>query len=137
MLTQTMTTSFKAEILEGVHNLLSDVIMIALYTSNASLNADTIAYTTSGEITGTGYTAGGLVATGITVNTANNVAYVGFDNAVWNPASFTAYGALIYNSSKSNKSVAVLSFGSNKTSSSMFVIQMPPNNSTSALLRIS
>ena len=137
MLTQTITTSFKAPILEGVHDLLTDVIKIALYTSNATLNADTTVYTTTEEVVGTGYTAGGLVATGITINTSDGVAYVGFANAVWNPASFTAFGALIYNSSKANKSVAVLSFGSNKSSATSFTIQMPANNATSALLRIS
>jgi hypothetical protein len=132
-----MTTSFKAQILEGVHNLLTDVIKIALYTSNAALNADTLVYTTTEEVVGSGYTAGGLVATGITINTSDGVAYVGFSNAVWSPASFTAYGALVYNSSKGNKSVAILSFGSNKTGVSSFTIQMPANNATAALLRIS
>jgi hypothetical protein len=137
MLTQTMTTSFKAQILQGVHNLLTDVIKIALYTSNATLNADTTVYSTTEEVIGTGYTAGGLTATGITIGTSDGVAYVGFNNAVWTPASFTAYGALIYNSSKGNKSVAVLSFGANKTGASSFTIQMPANNATAALLRIS
>jgi hypothetical protein len=137
MLTQTMTTSFKAQILQGVHDLSTDVIKIALYTSNATLNADTTVYTATEEVVGTGYTAGGLVATGITINTSDGVAYVGFSNAVWNPASFTAFGALIYNSSAANKSVAVLSFGSDKASGTSFTIQMPSNNATDALLRIS
>jgi hypothetical protein len=134
---QTQTTSFKAELYQGIHDLTTDVIKIALYDGNADLNADTTAYTTSNEITGTGYTAGGKTMTGITVNTSGYTAYVGFDNVVWNPGAFTARCALIYNSSKSNKSVAVLDFGSDKTTTSTFTITMPSNTVTAALIRSS
>jgi hypothetical protein len=86
-------------------------------------------------VVGTGYSAGGKVLTGVTINTLNSVVYVNFNNAVWTPASFTAAGGLIYNVSKSNKSIAVLSFGADKTATNTFTVQMPPNTSNSALLR--
>lgn len=134
---QTQTTSFKAELYQGIHDLTTDVIKIALYTANANLNAETTAYTTTNEIVGTGYTAGGKVMTGITVNTSGYTAYVGFDNVVWTPGAFTARCALIYNSSKSNKSVAVLDFGSDKTTTTSFTITMPANTASTALIRSS
>lgn len=132
---QTQTTSFKAELYQGVHNLLVDTLKIALYTGDADLNETTTAYTTVEEISGTGYVAGGKVITGVTVNTSGYTAYVNFDNVVWNPAAFTARCALIYNSSKSNKSIAVLDFGSDKTCSGTFTIQLPANTATAALIR--
>lgn len=134
---QTQTTSFKAELYQGIHDLTTDVIKIALYTANANLNADTTAYTTTNEIVGTGYTAGGKVMTGITVNTSGYTAYVGFDNVTWNPGAFTARCALIYNSSQGNKSVAVLDFGSDKTTTTSFTITMPANTASTALIRSS
>lgn len=134
---QTQTTSFKAELYQGIHDLTTDVIKIALYTGNASLNETTTAYSTSNEITGTGYTAGGKVMTGITVNTSGYTAYVDFADVVWDPGVFTARCALIYNSSKGNKSVAVLDFGSDKTTTTTFTITMPANTATSALIRSS
>ena len=135
MIAQTVTTSFKQEMLQAGQNLLTDTLKLALYTSLATLNTDTTAYTTTGEVTGTGYSAGGIVLTGVTLNSYNGVVYVNFDNAVWSPASFTARGALIYNSSRSNKSVAVLDFGADKTATSTFTVQMPANTYTTALLR--
>ena len=134
---QTQTTSFKAQLYQGIHDLTTDVIKIALYTGDANLNADTTVYSATNEITGTGYTAGGKIMTGVTVNTSGYTAYVEFDNVVWNPGIFTARCALIYNSSKGNKSVAVLDFGSDKTSTSTFTITMPANTATSALIRSS
>lgn len=134
-LTQTMTTSFKAELPQAVHNLLTNTIKIALYTSNATLNADTTVYSTSNEVVAAGYTAGGVILTGVTIATANNIAYISFNDPSWTSA-LTARGALIYNASASNKSVAVLDFGANKTSRITFSIQMPANTSTSAVLRI-
>jgi hypothetical protein len=134
---QTQTTSFKAELYQGIHDLTTDVIKIALYTANANLNADTTAYTTTNEIVGTGYTAGGKVMTGITVSTSGYTAYVGFDNVTWNPGAFTARCALIYNSSQGNKSVAVLDFGSDKTTTTSFTITMPANTASTALIRSS
>lgn len=136
-LSQTLTTSFKAQLFEGVHNLLTDNIYIALYTALADLNEDTTIYTTSQEITGTGYTAGGKLMTGVTVSSYGNTAYVNFANVVWDPAAFTCYGALIYNASKGNKSIAVLDFGGGKTCESTFTITMPSNTYTTALIRYS
>jgi hypothetical protein len=136
MITQTATTSFKSDILQGLQALGTDTIKLALYTGDANLNADTTAYTTVGEVVGTGYTAGGQTCTNVTVNSLNGVAYVSFDNITWTSAAFTCRGALIYNSSKSNKSIAVLNFGSDKTCSSTFTITLPTNTYTSALIRI-
>lgn len=134
---QTQTTSFKSQLYQGIHDLTTDVIKIALYTGNANLNADTTVYSTSNEIVATGYTAGGKVMTGITVSTSGYTAYVNFSNVTWNPGAFTARCALIYNSSKGNKSVAVLDFGSDKTTTSTFTITMPANTATAALIRSS
>jgi hypothetical protein len=136
-ITQTWTTSFKYQILLGEHDLADDVLKIALYTSSASLGADTTVYTTTGETSGTGYTAGGVVLTNVTVSSGNGIAYVNFDNPTWSGTSFTTIGALIYNSSKSNKSIAVLDFGrSQTTTNENFVLQMPANNPTFALIRL-
>jgi len=134
-LTQTMTTSFKAELPQAVHNLLTNSIKIALYTSAATLNASTTVYTTSNEVVAAGYTAGGNVLLGVTINTANNVAYISFNNPVFN-AALTARGALIYNATAGGKSIAVLDFGADKTSAATFTITMPTNASDSAILRI-
>ena len=133
---QTLTTSFKQEVLLGVHDLDTDTIKLALYTAEASLGASTTVYGTTNEVVGTGYTAGGVILTGATVLTSGTTAYVDFDNAVWPTASFTARGALIYNASKGNKAIAVLDFGSDKTSSN-FTVTMPSNTATTALIRSS
>ena len=132
---QTQTTNFKAELYQAVHNLLTDTIKIALYTGNVSLGYSTTVYSSTNEVTGTGYTAGGVVMTGVTINTSGYVAYVNFANVVFN-ASVTARCALIYNASKGNKSICVIDFGSDKTSSN-FTITMPANTSTAALIRSS
>jgi hypothetical protein len=137
MISQTQTTSFKEELFKGIQNLSTDTLYIALYTALADIGADTTAYTTSGEITGTGYTAGGIALTGVTINTYDGTVYINFSNAVWSPASFTARGALIYNVSKANRSIAVLDFGANKTCSNSFTITMPSNTYTTALIRYS
>jgi hypothetical protein len=134
---QGQTTSFKAELYQGVHNLLTDTLKIALYTALADLNENTTVYSTSNEVVGTGYTAGGQTLTGVTIGTSGSIAYVNFSNVVWNPASFTTRCALIYNSSKGNKSIAVLDFGSDKTATNTFTITMPANTATSALIRTS
>lgn len=135
MIVQGQTTSFKAELYQGVHNLLTDTLKIALYTALADLNENTTVYSTTNEIVGTGYTAGGKTLTGVTIGTSGSIAYVNFNNVVWNPASFTTRCALIYNSSKSNKSIAVLDFGSDKTATNTFTITMPANTANSALIR--
>lgn len=134
---QTQTTSFKKELYQAIHNLSSDVLKIALYTANADLNADTTVYTASAEITGYGYSAGGKTLTGVTISSTGYTAYVNFDDVLWNPGAFTARCALIYNSSKANRSIAVLDFGSNKTSTTTFQITMPVNDATNALIRSS
>lgn len=134
---QTQTTSFKAELYQGIHDLTTDVIKIALYTANASLNADTTVYSSVNEVVATGtYVAGGATMTGITISTSGSTAYVSFANVSWT-AALTARCALIYNSTQGNKSVAVLDFGADKTSTTTFLITMPANTSTSALIRSS
>lgn len=132
---QTQTTSFKKELYQGIHDLTTDTLKIALYTANADLNEATTVYTTTAEVTGTGYTAGGVTLTGVTINSSGFTAYVDFDNVVFG-ASVTARCALIYNSSQGNKSIAVLDFGSDKTSTN-FTITMPANTATAALIRSS
>ena len=134
---QTQTTSFKAQLYQGIHDLTTDVIKIALYTANADLNADTTVYSSVNEVAATGtYVAGGATMTGITVSTSGYTAYVGFDNVSWTGV-ITARCALIYNSTQGNKSVAVLDFGADKTSTTTFLITMPANTSTTALIRSS
>ena len=132
---QTQTTSFKKELYTGVHNLSTDTLKIALYTANADLNEATTVYTTTAEVTGTGYVAGGVALTGVTINSSGFTAYVDFANVVFN-ASVTARCALIYNVTQGNKSVAVLDFGSDKTSTN-FTITMPANTASAALIRSS
>jgi hypothetical protein len=135
---QTQTTSFKAELYQAIHNLTTDTLKIALYTNSATLNETTTVYSTTNEITGTGYTAGGVVITGVTVNSSGYTAYVSFNNPSWTSASFTTRAALIYNSSKANRSIAVLDFGSDKTvSGNTFLITLPTNNASDALIRSS
>ena len=134
---QTQTTSFKKELYQGIHDLTTDVLKIALYNGTADLNEDTTAYTTTAEITGTGYSAGGKVLTGTTIGSSGYTAFVDFDDVEWSPAVFTARCALIYNSSKANRSIAVLDFGSDKTSDATFTIVMPVNDANSALIRSS
>ena len=132
---QGQTTSFKKELYEGIHDLVTDTLKMALYTSNADLNQDTTVYSATNEITGTGYSAGGNVVTGATVSSSGTTAYVNFSNVIWDPAAFTARCALLYNSSKANRSIAVLDFGSDKTTSSKFTVVMPVESATTALLR--
>lgn len=135
---QTLTTSFKLGMVQAEQNLATDVLKIALYTAFSDIGPNTLVYTTDNEVVGTGYTAGGKILTGVTIAAdANGVIYINFDNVVWSPALFTCRGALIYNSTKSNKSVAVLDFGADKTSAGTFTITMPSNTATTALLRFS
>jgi len=134
---QTMCSSFKQQLFLAQHDLSTDVIKIALYTSASSIGPDTTVYSTADEVVGTGYVAGGNTLTGVTVLLSGTTAYVDFADSTWAASAITARGALLYNSSKSNKAVAVLDFGADKTSSNTpFVIQMPTNIATTALLRI-
>lgn len=132
---QTQTTSFKSQLYQAVHNMLTDTLKIALYTAAADLNEATTIYSATNEVTGTGYVAGGVALTGVTLNTSDYTAYISFADVVFN-ASVTARCALIYNVTQGNKSVVVLDFGSDKTSSN-FTITMPANTSTAALIRSS
>ena len=143
---QTATTSFKVELLQAVHNFgptSPNTFKIALYTANANLDQSTTVYTTSDEVVGTGYTAGGntlVISTSPTSDSnasGTTTAYVSFSNTSWTSASFTARGALIYNATQSNKSVAVLDFGSDKVvSNNTFQVVFPTASATSAIVRI-
>lgn len=139
MIQQGLTNSFKQDMLQAGQDIITDTLYMALYTAFSDIGQATTAYTTDNEITGTGYTAGGELVTGATISTdtQTGTVYVNFDNVSWPGANFTARGALIYNTSKSNKSVAVLDFGSDKTfTSSNNTVTMPANTATTALIRL-
>ena len=147
-ISQTATTSFKVQLLQAVHNFgptLPNTFKVALYTASANLGPATTAYTTTNEVTGTGYTAGGNILTISTFPTSgtnsSNVptAYISFGNSQWTNATFTCRGALIYNDSVVGKpSVAVLDFGADKTvSNDVFNIIFPAPDANSAIVRIS
>jgi hypothetical protein len=134
-ITTAICNSYKQEILEGVH-ASTDTYKIALYTSSATLGAATTAYSATNEVEGTGYTAGGINLTGYSSGLASSTAYITFSDAQWSNATITARGALIYNSSKSNKAVAVFDFGENITSTSgTFTVDFPTAGAD-ALIRI-
>ena len=135
---QGLTTSFKVDMLNGKQNVASDTLKMALYTAYATLDQDTTAYTTGNEISGTGYISGGKTIANVTINSGSNTVYVSFSNVVWDPAQFTTRGALIYNATKSNASIAVLDFGSDKiqTGNNTFTVILPPDTESSALIRI-
>jgi hypothetical protein len=135
---QGLTNSFKQEMLQAGQNLATDTLKMALYTALSDIGPLTTAYTTTNEITGTGYTAGGEAVTGATISTdtQTGTVYVDFADVSWPGANFTARGALIYNVTRSNKSVAVLDFGSDKTfTSTNNTVTMPANTATTALIR--
>jgi hypothetical protein len=134
-LVQGLCSSFKQDSWLAVHDLDTDVLKMALYTSGASLGPDTTVYTATGEVVGTGYTAGGEVLANVQVLLSGTTAYVTFDNPTWSGVSFVARGALIYNTSKSNKAIAVLDFGADKTAGPNFTVQLPAATATTALLR--
>ena len=135
-----MPTSFKQELLTATHNFTAstgDVFKIALYTSSATLGASTTVYSTTNEVTGTGYTAGGNTLTNVTPTTSGTTAFTDFADTTWTTATITANGALIYNSSKSNKAVAVLAFGGDKTSTAGdFTIVFPTADASNAIIRL-
>jgi len=136
-LTQSMVTSFKVELFGGIQDLDTDTIKIALFTSAATLNAATTAYSTTNEVVGTGYVAGGNTLAGATISSSGTTAFVDFSDTTWTSATITARGALIYNSSKANRAIAVLDFGSDKTSTAGdFTVQMPVADASNALIRI-
>lgn len=140
-ISQAMPTSFKQEILQAVHNFSNpggDTFKIALYTSSATLGASTTAYTTSNEVAnGNGYTTGGNTLTSVTPTTSGTTAFTDFADTTWTNATITANGALIYNSTQSNKAVAVLAFGGDKTSTAGdFTIVFPTADASNAIIRI-
>ena len=136
---QGQCTIFKQNCLSGLENFAagtSYVYKIALYTANADLSYETTAYTTSNEVSGTGYTAGGETLTPIVPASSGHTAYVSFNNVTWTGASFTARGALIYNST-TGAAVAVLDFGNDKTATSTFTVTFPTAGATTAVIRFS
>lgn len=142
MITQGQCGSFRAELLNGYHAFSSayraaDTFKIALYVSTADLNpSTTTVYTASGEVSGTGYTAGGIVLVPTAPASSGVIAYESFADAQWTGASFTANGALIYNATQGNRAVAILAFGGNKTPvGGTFTVQFSVNGSTTSVLR--
>jgi len=138
MITQTSCTIFQQNLLNGNENFTTGTYKIALYNALANLGQQTTAYTSVNEVVGTGYTAGGQVltiSTPPTQNTQYNVTYVSFQDAVWNPASFTARGALVYNAT-TGAACFVLNFGSDKTCTTSFTVQFPTASYSSAILTI-
>lgn len=140
-ITQAMCTSFKKELLEGVHNFKNSggsTFNLALYTSSATLSAATTAYTTTNEASGTGYTAKGSALTRVDPSTSGTTALTDFSDLTFSSSSITARGALIFNDSASgDPSVVVLNFGADKTSSSGdFTIQFPTADASNAIIRI-
>jgi len=137
-ITQAMCTSFKVDLLDAEHDFGADTFYIALFTSAATLDASTTAYSVTNETSGTGYTAGGNALTVTTTPTSSGTtAYISFANTTWSTASITARGALIYNSTNANKAVAVLDFGSDKTSTAGdFTINFPTADASNAIIRI-
>ena len=153
-ITTAMATSFKSELLQGIHNFhngsgggtttttgTGNTFKIALYTSSATMSASTTAYPTTNEVSGTGYTAGGNTLTNVDPTTSGTTALTDFSDTTWSSSSITARGALIYNSSttagSANRAVAILDFGADKTSTSGdFTIQFPAADASNAIIRI-
>ena len=153
-ITQAMCTSFKSELLQGIHNFHNgsgggtttttgsgNTFKIALYTSSVTLSASTTAYATTNEISGTNYTAGGNTLTNVDPSTSGTTALTDFADTTWSTATITANGALIYNSSNTagtaNRAVAALAFGGDKTSTAGdFTIQFPAADASNAIIRI-
>lgn len=138
-ITQAMSTSFKVQLLNGQQNFSANTFKLALYTSSASLNENTTAYTSSNEVPSTGnYSAGGNTLTvSVTPTNSGNVAYISFANTSWANATITANGALIYNSSQSNAAVCVLAFGGDKTSTNgTFAVNFPTADASNAIIRL-
>lgn len=136
-ISQTMCSSFKSELFGGTHDLDTDTIKLALFTSAATLDATTTTYSTTNEVVGTGYTAGGNTLTSPVISLDGTTAIVDFADTTWAAATLTARGALIYNSSKANRAIAVLDFGADKTSTNgNFTVSFPAAAAATAILRI-
>ena len=138
MIVQGSTTTFAQNLLNGNENFTTGTYYIALYNANANLNNTIQAYTTTNEVTGNGYTAGGkplTITVTPTVDNTYNLVYLSFANVTWSPAAFTCRGALVYNYN-TKASCFILNFGSDKTCNSSFTVQFPAATSTSAILSI-
>lgn len=139
-ITQAMCTSFKKALLDGEMDFSSDTTQtfkVALYTSSATLDASTTAYTTTNEVTGTGYTAGGNTLTVVVPTTSGTTAFIDFANTTWSTATITARGALVYRSGGGNPAIAVLDFGEDKsTTAGNFTIEFPTGDAANAIVRI-
>lgn len=138
-ITQAMCTSFKKELLEGIHDFRTtgDTFKLALFTSSASLDATTTAFSVTNEVSGTGYTSGGNTLTNVNPTSSGTTAFTDFADTTFSSATITAAGALIYNSTESDAAVAVLDFGSDKTSTNGdFTIQFPTADASNAIIRI-
>jgi hypothetical protein len=136
MIVQTITTSFLVDMFKGVQDLTTDTVKMALYTADANLDANTTVYASTSEVTSANYTAGGKVCLNVTVQNYNGTVFVSFDNVSWTNVSFTCRGALIYNATQGNKSIAILNFGSDKTAGPNFTVTLPPNTANDALIRV-
>jgi hypothetical protein len=145
-ISQAMCTSFKVELLNGIHAFgttvvrgatTADTFKIALFTSSATLGATTTAYSVTNEVSGTGYTAGGNTLTVVAPTSSGTTAFTDFNDTTWSTATITANGALIYNDTQGDKAVAVLAFGADKSSTAGdFTIQFPAADASNAIIRI-
>lgn len=136
-ITQAIANSFKQEVMQEAHDIDNDTFKIALYTSTATLDATTTVYSATNEISGTGYTATGNTLAGNVVTLDTGVAIVDFTDSAWTSSSFTARGALIYNSTNGNKALVVLDFGGDQTvSSGTFTVQFPAADASNAIIRL-
>lgn len=139
-ITTAMATSFKSELMQGLHNFLlsgGNTFKLALYTSSATLSAATTAYSATNEASGTNYTAGGATLTRVDPTTSGTTAYTDFADLTFSTATITARGSLIYNSTNSNRAVVINDFGSDKTSTAGdFTIVFPTADASSAIIRI-
>ena len=138
-ITQAVCNSFKQELLQGLHELDGHTLKLALYTSSATLGPTTTAFSTTNESSGTNYTSGGATISNVAVSLSGTVAFVDFDDVTFSSATIAdAAGALIYNSSASNRAIAVLDFGSTKSvSGGTLTVSLPSASATTALIRIS
>lgn len=134
MINQTLTDVFMTDLWEAVHDFTSDTIKVALYSSTASLGRDTTVYTTTGEVVSTGYTAGGLALSNVSVRFTEPYSWLMFDNPTW-ASALSAKGALMYNASKSNKAIAVFDFGMVRTSTTSFQLRALNASPLTAVLR--
>lgn len=139
-ITSAVCTSFKPEVMQGLHNFTTstgNAFKCALYTSSATLGASTTAYSATNEISGTGYSAGGVTLTNVTPTSSGTTGYIDFNDAQWTSSTFTANGCLVYNSTNSNRAVFVIAFGGDvSVTSGTFTIQWPTADASNAILRI-